>query len=90
MPPNTFRKTMDNEFYTRKIKQLTDERLKELIQLKTKENQEIVALAENEAIDRGIDLETIAARIPENNPSKHKTKQDQQVNWMGVIADFLS
>ncbi|MFN8334469.1 MAG: hypothetical protein U0U09_05025 [Cyclobacteriaceae bacterium] len=81
---------MDNEFYTRKIKQLTDERLKELIQLKTMENQEIVALAEKEAIDRGIDLETIAARIHENNPSKHKTKQDEQVNWMGVIADFLS
>lgn len=81
---------MDYEFYSRKIKQLTDERLKELIQLKTKENQEIVALAEKEAIDRGIDLETIDARIPDNKQKKDKTKQDEQVDWMGCIADFLN
>lgn len=81
---------MDYEFYSRKIKQLTDERLKELIQLKTKENQEIIVLAEKEAIDRGIDLETIAARIPDNKQKKDKTKQDEQVDWMGGIADFLN
>lgn len=81
---------MDYEFYSRKIKQLTDERLKELIQLKTKWNQEIVALAEKEAVDRGIDLETIAARIPDNKQKKDKTKQDEQVDWMGGIADFLN
>lgn len=81
---------MDNEFFLPKIKQLTDERLKELIRLKTKENQKIIALAEKEAVDRGIDLKTIDLGAVENGQEKKKTKKDEGVNWMGVIADFLS
>ncbi|HSF71724.1 MAG TPA: hypothetical protein VLA25_05480 [Methylotenera sp.] len=81
---------MENEFFLPKIKQLTDERLKELIRLKTKENQKIIALAEKEAVDRGIDLKTIDLGAVENGQDKNKTKEDKGLNWLGVIADFLS
>jgi hypothetical protein len=42
------------KFYARKIKQLTDDKLKELLQLKNKENLDIIALAEKEGIERCI------------------------------------
>ena len=80
---------MDKELFIRKIKQLTDEKLKELIQLKTKGNRDIIELAEKEAIARGIDLETIEPRVVEGGGEKTKTKDDKGINWMWHIAQFL-
>jgi hypothetical protein len=41
---------MDSEFYILKIKLLSDNKLKALLQLRTKENSAIMATAENEAV----------------------------------------
>lgn len=79
---------MDHEFFVQKIKQLTDEKLKELIQLKTKGNREIIELAEKEAALRGIDLATIEPRVVEER-EKIKTKDDKGINWMWHIAEFF-
>lgn len=81
---------MDSEFFTQKIKQLTNEKLKELIRLKTKENREIVELAEKEAIERGIDLATIDPRIKEISHKKKMPKSSEGLYWMSVLAQFLN
>lgn len=83
-------KIMDKELYARKIKQLTDEKLKELVQLKTKGNHSIIELAEKEAVDRGIDLATIDVRIKETGQEKNRTKEDKGINWMWVITNFFN
>jgi hypothetical protein len=44
---------MEKELYILKIKQLTDDKLKQLLQLKSSENLDIIGLAKNEAIARG-------------------------------------
>jgi hypothetical protein len=81
-------KTTDKEFYTRKIKQLTDDKLKELLQLRSKENLHIIELAENEAIKRGIDLGAIEPKPMRGKETK--TKNEKGINWPGVLADILS
>lgn len=50
---------MDRRFYTQKIRKLSDDKLKELLQLRTAENMELIAIAQNEAARRGIDPKTI-------------------------------
>ena len=80
---------MDKDLFAGKIKQLTDEKLKELIQLKTKGNRNIIELAEKEAVDRGIDLESIEPRNAENRGDEIKTKEDKGINWMWHIAQFF-
>jgi hypothetical protein len=78
----------DTEFYIRKIQQLSDDKLKELLQLRTKENADIMDIADREAIKRGIDPHIISA----NNTEKEKkeTKKDEGVSWTSVLADILS
>ena len=68
---------MHKELFVQKIKQLTDERLKELILLKTKGNKDIIQLAETEAVERGIDLKSIEPRIVEDEQMKNKTKENK-------------
>lgn len=70
---------MNKEFYTQKIKQLTDDRLKELLQLRTKENKEIMELAEKEALERGIDPEAITRELG-GGKIKSKKKEEERVN----------
>ena len=81
---------MDKEFYARKIKQLTDDKLKELLQLRNKQNLEIMELAEIEAIERGIDLETIAAKRNQDQGDRTKSKEEDGISWPSVLADILS
>jgi hypothetical protein len=79
---------IDKELYKRKIEQLSDIKLKELLVLNMKENADIIALAEDEAFKRGIDPKNIQAdRGPTTGT---KTKKDEGVNWAGVLADILS
>jgi hypothetical protein len=80
---------MDKEFYDRKIRQLTDDKLKELLQLRNKENWEIMELAEKEAIERGIDLETIEAKVKQDG-GENKIKKEVGISWPSVLADILS
>jgi hypothetical protein len=81
-------KTLDKEFYAQKIKQLTDDRLKELLQLRNKEILDIIGLAEKEAIERGIDLRTIEPKTNEEQGTK--TKKEEGISWPSVLADILS
>ena len=80
---------IDKELFAQKIEQLPDERLKELIQLKTKSNEEIIALAEHEALRRGIDIDSIDIGKSEKGREQNKTKKKEGINWTWVIADFL-
>jgi len=78
---------MDREFYFRKIQQLTDDRLKELLQLRTKDNVEIIRLAEAEALKRGIDITTIEPRP--KNQTNTKSKKDKEFSWANFLAYFI-
>ena len=80
---------MDKEFYIRKIQQLTKDKLIELIQLRTKDNMEVISLAEIEATKRGIDLKTIEPKTnkPETNT---KSKADKEFSWSDFLANIIS
>lgn len=78
---------MNNEFYFRKIQQLTDDKLKELLQLRTKDNTEIINLAEAEALKRGIDITTIESRP--KNQTRTKSKKDEEFSWTEFLAYFI-
>lgn len=80
---------IDTEFYIRKIQQLSDDKLKELLQLRTKENADIMDLAETEAIKRGIDVKGIPADMKAQTLGT-KENQDEGVSWTNVLADILS
>jgi hypothetical protein len=79
--------TMDKGYFEREIKQLTDDKLKELLQLRNKENLEIMKLAEKEAIDRGVALETIEAKIKQSERTKSKNIEGRI--WPSILADVL-
>ena len=79
---------MDNELFRQKIRLLTDDKLKELLQLRTRGNHEIMELAEEEATERGISFDNIEPRTVDEN--KEKTKKDEGIDWMYQIALFLS
>ena len=81
---------MDKQFYRQKIRQLSDDRLRELLQLKNNENSEIMIVAENEALKRGIDLATIKIETKVKKEGQKKPKKEKGVNWTGVLADILS
>jgi hypothetical protein len=81
---------IDTEFYIRKIQQLSDEKLKELLALRTKENRDIMDIADREAIKRGIDPHSISAENAGQRNIGTKQKKDDGVNWAGVLADILS
>lgn len=81
---------MDKEFYIRKIRQLSNEKLKELFQYRTKENQEIMALAEKEAVDRGIDPESLNTAPNNARRKTEKTKNEKGITWKDILGDILS
>lgn len=78
---------MDRKFLAEKIRQLSDDKLKELLQLRSKGNHLIIALAEREAHERGISIDEIEPRIKHDNGEK--TKPDEGINWMLVLAELL-
>ncbi len=81
---------MDIEFYIRKIEQLSDDKLRELLQLRTKENADIMDIAEREAIKRGIDLQSIPGDKNRDQKPGTKEKNNKGVSWTNVLADILS
>jgi hypothetical protein len=78
---------MDKEFYVRKIRQLTDDKLKELLELRTKDNLEIINLAEQEALKRGIDITPIESRP--NRQNNTKSKKDKEFSWAKFLLYFI-
>ena len=79
---------MDKELFRQKIRLLTDDKLKELLQLRTRGNHEIMELAEKEASERGISFDDIDPRIRDDK--KEKTQEEKGADWMFEIALFLS
>jgi hypothetical protein len=78
---------MDNEYFEQRINQLTDDKLKELLQLRNRENLEIMKLAEKEAIERGVDLTTVEINIKQSE--RTKSKNSEGVIWRSILADIL-
>lgn len=78
---------MDKGYFEREIKQLTDNKLKELLQLRNKENLEIIKLAEKEAIERGVDLETIRVNIKQTERTTSENGEGRI--WPSILADVL-
>lgn len=78
---------MDREFYLRKIQQLTDDKLKELLKLRTKDNFEIISLAEAEALKRGIDINTIDLTTESKNTAK--SKEEKEFRWTEFLTYFI-
>jgi hypothetical protein len=69
---------MDREFYVRKIKQLTDDKLKKLLQLRNKENLEIMGLAEIEAFEGALtwgQLQRNQTKIMEKEQNQKRKKE---------------
>jgi hypothetical protein len=81
---------MEKQFYILKIQQLGDDNLKELLKLRTKENLEIIALAEKEAIKRGIDLQTIKGERNKINTSSTKPNKTEGINWTEILGEIFS
>jgi hypothetical protein len=79
---------IDKNLYRRKINELTDDKLKELLRLKNKENLDIMELAKEEAISRNLDLSVIEKKAAPKSGAM--TKKEQGINWAGVLADILS
>ena len=79
----------ETEFYTRKIKHLSDGRLKELLQLRNKENLDIMTIAENEAVRRGIDLRTIETEIKQaKTPGRNQRRKKVSVGQVFLRIYF--
>jgi hypothetical protein len=78
---------MDKEYFKRRLNQLTDDKLKELLQLRNKENLEIMKLAEKEAIERGVDVAAIEVDISKSE--RTKSKNSEGVIWRSILADIL-
>ncbi|MGC3946484.1 MAG: hypothetical protein QM762_18500 [Chryseolinea sp.] len=79
---------MNSEYFRDKIEKLSDDKLKAL-QLRNRENSEIIAMAQREAERRGIDPEAI--EVKENNPSvKKDTKKDESKYWMWELVLFFT
>lgn len=81
---------MNKELFILKISNLSDEKLKELLQFRNQANHEIISLAEIEASKRGIDPTSI---LPTVKPVNHHTKQsddEDRTNWFRILAEFLS
>jgi hypothetical protein len=81
---------MDKKLFIQKIEQLSNDKLKELLQLRNKANSEILILAETEAKKRGIDPDAIEASETTSKPLKTKPEKEEDVNWLGVLASLLS
>ena len=62
---------MDFELFAEKIKQLNDDKLKELLQLKNKQNASIMQLAEKEALAGTL----ILVQLKEKRRGKQGTKR---------------
>ncbi len=81
---------VDTEFYIRRIEELSDDRLKELLQLNTEENAAIMQVAEREATKRGIDPNSIRVEKAVHQKLVTKEKKDEGVNWASILADIFS
>jgi len=81
---------MDKNFFIQKIEQLTDDKLKELLQFRTKANAEIMSLAEHEAIKRGIDPSTIPKTTNRARPSQAKSNSEEEISWLRILGFFVS
>ena len=79
---------MDKELFAEKIRLLNDDRLRQLLQLRTKGNHEIMELAETEATRRGISTDDIEPMTKDDK--RQKTKNDEGTDWMLELARFLS
>lgn len=81
---------MDKDFYMRKIRQLSNEKLIELLQHRTRENHEIMALAEKEASDRGMDLQSLDT--PRSNTTRKisRQKKDTGITWKYILGEIVS
>jgi uncharacterized protein YajQ (UPF0234 family) len=77
---------MKKELYTQKIEQLTDDKLKQLLSLRTAENSEIIDIASKEAIKRGIDPETIEAKS--KSPQTNSKKEKKNI-WTYILLGIL-
>lgn len=80
----------DTEFYIRRIELLSDDKLKELLQLNTKENAAIMQVAEQEATKRGIDPNSIRVDKAIHQKRETKAKKDGGVSWANILADIFS
>lgn len=82
-----FSDKMDKEFYFRRIQQLTDDKLRELLQLRKKNNTQIISMAETEALKRGIDIATIESQPKSQTDTK--SNKDKEFSWIEFIGHFI-
>lgn len=81
---------MDKDFYMRKIRQLSNEKLIELLQHRTRENHEIMVLAEKEASDRGMDLQSLDTPRRNTPTNTSRQKKDTGITWKDILGEIVS
>src|SRR5687768_6012254 len=81
---------MEKEFFERKVQQLSDDKLQDLLKLRYEANREIISLAIEEAKKRGIDVPEVG--VPSNkalNVEQEEWKKLEKWNWGAfVLAPF--
>ncbi len=81
---------MDAAFFTQKIQQLSNDKLRQLLTFRTKANAEIMELAEKEAIRRGIDPEAIRTEESRDQGELSNVKKDDDSFWKNILIALLS
>ncbi len=81
---------MDAAFFTQKIQQLSNDKLRQLLTFRTKANAEIMELAEKEAIRRGIDPEAICTEESRDQGELSNVKKDDDSFWKNILIALLS
>jgi hypothetical protein len=79
---------MDKDLFLRKITALSDDNLKDLLQLTWEHPSEVKKLAEAEALKRGIDLQTIP-NVERTTNTGRFSQEESGINWKLLLAEFL-
>ena len=81
---------MDNEFFKRKVRELTDDKLQDLLKLRYDANREIIDLAIDEAKRRGLELPDISISGDNAMTEEQRDKKKlEKWNWAAfLLAPF--
>lgn len=81
---------MENEFFERKVRELSDDKLQDLLKLRYEANREIIDLAVDEAKKRGLELPDISVSGDNAMAEEHSDRKKlEKWNWGAfLLAPF--
>jgi hypothetical protein len=80
---------MDSEFFERKVRELSDDKLLDLLKLRNDANREIIDLAIEESKKRGLEIPHVSIPLNETDRGAEEMKKLEKWNWGAfLLAPF--